>query len=109
MSDTSPAETREKGGLLRSSATYLAWWCLFGVVAGSLMPVVSDDGAFWAVKSQQATSGLIFGLLCAVVFTLAQNALNQARKRWLSRLLVFSVWMGMKFAMYGIGLATLPR
>lgn len=94
-------------GLFRSFPIYLAWWCLFGVIGSALMPVATQDGDFWAVKAQQAWSGAIFGLLCAIVFTLAQNLSNQARKRWLSRLLVFTVWMGMKFALYGLGLATL--
>ena len=42
-----------------------------------------------------ALIGAGFGVVCAVVFTLLQNAVNVARRKWLSWLLAIGTWVAM--------------
>jgi hypothetical protein len=44
----------------------------------------------------QALLGLLFGLACAVVFTLAENTWNGPRVKWKSWALVVGTWLLIK-------------
>jgi hypothetical protein len=57
-----------------------------------------DDGPepWWQQKLVQAAIGLLFGLAAAVLFTLAENALNTPRVRWKSWALVLATWLAVK-------------
>ena len=64
---------------------YAVRWLLFCEIVQLFQPV-SEDGLFWQEKLEQALLGLVFGALCALVFTAAENHFNQARlvrKTWL--------------------------
>lgn len=92
--------------------TYLWRWLFFGAIAGFATPVISPaadgtmpDGYFSHVKLQQIGFGLIFGLVCAIVFTLLQNTLNKQRNRGASWAILVGTWLGVKFAFYGVSAA----
>ena len=44
---------------------------LFGEIVQLFQPVVDDPEHFWELKFYQALTGLLFGLICALVFTVA--------------------------------------
>jgi len=80
--------------------SYLLWWCLWMGIGGMLQPVTGDaaETNFWGVKLVQLSWGIGFGVLCAAMFTLAQNTLNVQRKKYVSWANAIVIWMGMKFA-----------
>lgn len=75
---------------------YLVRWLAFGLVVHVFAPVEGPTQALWVEKLQQASVGLGFGLVCAVVFTLAENGLNPRRFRWKTWLLVVLTWLVVK-------------
>ena len=60
--------------------------------------VPAGDGPepWWQLKLMQAAVGLLFGLVCAVVFTLAENSWNKLRVQWKSWALVVGTWLLVK-------------
>ena len=82
----------------RNFGYYVIWFVIWGGLFSFLQPVSSDQLAgttFWAVKVEQALIGAGFGVACAAVFTLLQNAANVARRKWLSWLLAITTWVSM--------------
>ena len=75
---------------------YLVRWLIFGLAVHVLVPVADSAQAWWPQKLVQALVGLLFGLACAVVFTLAENGLNTPRVRWKSWALVAATWLLVK-------------
>ena len=65
---------------------YVIWFVIWGGIFSFLQPVTTEQMAgtsFWTVKVQQALLGAGFGVICAMVFTLLQNGVKQARRKWL--------------------------
>lgn len=77
---------------------YLVRWLVFGLVIHIFLPVPEGDGYFWAQKLDQALLGLVFGLVCAVVFTVVENKLNTPRVKWKTWGLVIATWLFVKTA-----------
>jgi hypothetical protein len=75
---------------------YLARWLIFGLAVHVFVPVDDGPEPWWQLKLAQAVVGLLFGLAGAVVFTLAENALNTPRVRWKSWALVMVTWLLVK-------------
>lgn len=75
---------------------YLARWLVFGVVVALFQPVLDDAEPLWKLKAMQAALGLLFGLVAAVVFTVAENKLNAARVTWKTWTLVVLTWLVVK-------------
>jgi hypothetical protein len=81
---------------------YAIWFVIWGGLFSFLQPVTTEQMAgrtFWAVKVQQASLGAGFGVVCAIVFTLLQNGLNQARRKWLSWVLAIGTWFTINLAL----------
>ena len=87
--------------LMKNWKHYMFWWCIWMGLGGMTQPVATEDGTFWMVKAIQLAWGVAFGMVCAIIFTIGQNTLNVARKKWLSWVIALVVWMGMKFAVAG--------
>ena len=75
---------------------YLARWLLFGLAVHVFVPVADGPESWWQRKLTQALVGLLFGLACAVVFTLTENALNTPRVAWKSWAIVAASWLLVK-------------
>ncbi len=75
---------------------YLARWLIFGLAVHVFVPVAESTEPWWQLKLQQAAVGLLFGLAGAVVFTLAENALNTPRLAWKSWAIVVATWLLVK-------------
>lgn len=88
---------------------YLARWLLFGLVVSVFAPVADGPEPFWQRKLLQGGLGLLFGLACAVVFTLAENTWNAHRVKWKSWAIVVGTWLLVKvvfvstLALMGVG------
>ncbi len=95
---------RKLGGVMKTDFLKYLWrWVLFGGIAGLIgKPVTDPNVVFWAEKTFMVIQGVIFGLACAVVFTLLQNKFNATRQRGRSYLFVFLTWMGMKLVFLGV-------
>lgn len=74
----------------------MARWLIFGVVVEVYQPVIGPSGHFWQEKLQQTGVGLLFGALCALVFTLAENTFNVPRVQWKSCFLALATWLLVK-------------
>jgi hypothetical protein len=72
---------------------YLARWLLFGLLVGAFSPVVEGSEPWWQGKLYQVLAQLLFGLACAVVFTLAENRFNTPRVQWKSWAIVVVTWL----------------
>lgn len=109
MDQSAPVVEATNKSLWTLWKTYLWRWLLFGFIAAGLQPVTQNLETFWLQKLYQALSGLPLGLVCFVVFTPLQNAVNTPRVRWKSWLTVIGTWMGVNFfllaVMISIGLA----
>ena len=75
---------------------YTVRWLIFGGTVGMFQPIVADLDHFWLQKLYQGLFGLLFGAVCAVVFTLAENTFNALRAKWKSWLLVIATWLLVK-------------
>jgi hypothetical protein len=75
---------------------YLARWLIFGLAVNVFMPVDDGPAPWWQLKLMQAVVGLLFGLACAVVFTLSENTWNTVRVKWKSWVLVVATWLLVK-------------
>jgi hypothetical protein len=75
---------------------YLARWLIFGLVVHLFVPVAAGPAPWWQHKLLQALVGLVFGLACALVFTLAENAWNTPRVQWKSWAIVVATWLLVK-------------
>ena len=85
--------------LFRSLPRYLVAWLIFGALAAVLTtPVITSTPPYWTVKGLQALGG-IFGIVCALVFTVAQNRLNPDRKRGRTWEIVLVVWIALRVAL----------
>lgn len=71
---------------------YCVRWLVFAVVVQVFQPVEKTSNGLLVAKLAQLGTGLLFGLLCAAVFTVAENKLNATRVRWRSWLLVLLTW-----------------
>jgi len=92
--------------------TYLWRWLLFGALGGLVTPVVNPlasgampEGYFAHVKLLQLGLGLLFGLVCAFVFTPLQNTMNKDRKRGATWAIIIFTWLAMKAVFYGASMA----
>ncbi len=65
-------------------------------------PIVDDLDHYWLQKLYQALFGLLFGAVCAVVFTLAENTFNVLRLKWKTWLIVIATWLAVKFAVVSV-------
>ena len=92
------AAVPEKRSFFETFMDYGRWWVLFGIFFSALQPVGTEDGDYWTVVSYRSLWGVLFGLICALVFAPIQNAANPTRKRWLTWLLVIAVWLVVKLA-----------
>lgn len=88
----------EPVGLWTRWRGYTVRWLLFGLVVSVFQPIVDELEHFWLQKFYQALVGLLFGAICAVIFTLAENKFNQPRVKWKSWLLVVATWLLVKVA-----------
>lgn len=75
---------------------YTVRWLLFGVIVQMAQPIVEDLEQYWLQKLYQGLFGLMFGTVCAVVFTLAENTCNPLRGRWKSWAFVVTTWLVVK-------------
>jgi len=75
---------------------YLARWLIFGLAVHVFLPVPESALPWWQLKLEQGAVGLLFGLVCAVVFTLTENRWNAARVQWKSWALVAGTWLLVK-------------
>ena len=83
-------------------AYYAIWFVIWGGLFSFLQPVSSEQmigTTFWAVKLQQGLLGVGFGVVCAVIFALLQNGVNQSRKKWLSWILAVGTWVTINAAL----------
>lgn len=85
-------------GLWNRWRGYTARWLIFGGVLGLFQPVVADNDQHWEQRLYQGLFGLLFGAVCAVVFTLSENRFNTPRVKWKSWLLVAATWLAVKVA-----------
>ena len=83
-------------GLWKRWRGYLVRWLIFGGIVGMFQPVVDDSHRYWQQKLNQGLFGLLFGAVCAVVFTLSENKFNVQRTKWKSWLLVLATWLAVK-------------
>lgn len=75
---------------------YLARWVIFGLLVHVLVPLPDAPEPWWQQKLVQAAIGLLFGVACAVVFTVTENSWNAARLRWKTWALVVATWLVVK-------------
>jgi hypothetical protein len=75
---------------------YTVRWLLFGLVVSLFQPIVDNLDHLWEQKLNQALGGLLFGAVCTVIFTLAENSFNVPRVKWKSWLFVFVTWLSVK-------------
>jgi hypothetical protein len=75
---------------------YTVRWLLFGLVVSLFQPIDDNLGHLWEQRLNQALSGLVFGVVSAVVFTLAENSFNVPRVKWKSWFFVFVTWLSVK-------------
>jgi hypothetical protein len=75
---------------------YTVRWVLFGCLTGLFQPIVDDLDHYWLQRLYQVLFGLIFGAICAVVFTLAENTLNTPRVNWKSWAIMIATWFSVK-------------
>ena len=75
---------------------YLVRWLIFGSITSIFLPIVDDLDHYWTQKLYQALVGLLFGAVCALVFTLAENTYNEQRVKWKSWLIVAATWLLVK-------------
>ena len=83
---------------------YLARWLLFGLAIGVFAPVVEGVEPWWQRKLYQILVQALFGLVCAVVFTLAENSWNTPRVQWKSWAIVAATWLLVQ-VVYATGVA----
>jgi hypothetical protein len=84
---------------------YLVRWLVFGLVVHLFQPVADGQAYFWLQKADQALIGLTFGLVGAVVFTVAENTLNTPRVRWKSWVIVVGTWLVVQVIFASVGSA----
>jgi len=75
---------------------YTVRWLLFGLVVSVFQPVDEHLNFLWQQKVNQALAGLLFGGVCAAVFTLCENTFNTPRVPWKSWSLVVGTWLVVK-------------
>lgn len=75
---------------------YTVRWALFGIIVQISQSVTEDVDPYWLQKFFQALFGLFFGVVCALVFTLAENMYNALRVRWKSWAIVVATWLVVK-------------
>jgi len=74
---------------------YTIWFVIWGALFSFLQPVFPEQmvgTTFWGAKVVQALIGAGFGVVCALVFTVLQNGINSARRKWLSWVLAIATW-----------------
>lgn len=90
-------------GFFKDFGRYAGLWLIFGVLGVVLRPDFrGSDPNFTAETLQNIPSGLLFGLVAAVIFTLAQNTSNRARSRGATWGIALAVWLGVKLLFLGI-------
>ena len=94
--------TSTQGGLWYRWLGYSVRWCLFGVIVQLYQPTSEGNQPYWEQKLTQVMVGLLFGASCAVVFTVAENTLNQLRTNWKSWLLVATTWLVVKVSFVSV-------
>ena len=82
-------------GLWHRWRGYTVRWLIFGGIVGLFQPVADSD-RYWEQTLYQGLFGLLFGAICAVVFTLSENRFNTPRVKWKSWLLVTLTWLAVK-------------
>ena len=65
-------------------------------------PIVDDLDHYWLQKLYQALFGLLFGAVCGVVFTLAENTFNEPRVKWKSWSIVIATWLAVKLVFVSV-------
>ena len=75
---------------------YLVRWLVFGLVISFFQPVADDSDQYWQQKTALGLVGLVFGLACAVLFTVAENKLNTPRVKWKTWGIVIATWLVVK-------------
>lgn len=50
------------------------------------------DTGLWVAKLHQAMFGTVFGIICALVFTLLQNGFNRPRTKSISWIFAIGSW-----------------
>lgn len=75
---------------------YLVRWLVFGVTVSLFQPVQEAPERFWELKAIQAALGVLFGLVAAAIFTVAENKFNTPRVAWKTWLLVVATWLVVK-------------
>lgn len=90
-----PPAIAAPASLWRDFLYYATWWLFWAALSAILQPLDVPDAVFWQTKVSQLIVGLVYGLFLAVTFTLAQNAMNKARRRplsWLFAIITAILW-----------------
>jgi hypothetical protein len=81
---------------------YTVRWLIFGCITGMFQPIVDDLDHYWLQKLYQALFGMFFGVVCALVFTLAENTYNVLRVKWKSWFIVVATWLVVKLVFVSV-------
>lgn len=87
---------------------YTVRWLLFGGIVGLAQPVLEASEHYWLEKLYQGLFGLLFGAVCAMVFTFSENRFNGPRIKWKSWLLVIATWLLVKLVFVSVLAASGP-
>lgn len=94
------SDTKQGHSLRKDFGYYMAWWLLFGALAGFTEFVDSSWVSIWQAKLHFVFWGLVFGASCGIVFTFLQNKYNRARIKPTTWGFAILTWMVMKFVFY---------
>nr|WP_315848160.1 hypothetical protein [uncultured Rhodoferax sp.] len=93
---SSPPWPQVGAGLWTRWWGYLARWLVFGIVVGLFQPVDDGVGELWQRMSLRLALGASFGVVAAILFTMAENIFNTVRVWWKTWLLVLLTWAVVK-------------
>jgi hypothetical protein len=105
MQSTTPTKAHwasARSGIWARWRGYTVRWLLFAEIVQLFQPIPADLDTYWQEKLYQALSGLLFGSVCAIVFTLTENTLNTPRVKWKSWLIVAGTWLAVKLVFVSV-------
>lgn len=91
-----------RSGIWNRWRGYTVRWLLFAEIVQLFQPIDAELDTYWQEKLYQALSGLLFGAVCAVVFTLSENTFNVPRVKWKSWLIVAGTWLAVKLILVSV-------
>ncbi len=78
--------------LLKDFGYYARWFSIWAVLFNFVQPV-AGEGNFWGLKLVASLYAVGFGVSCAAVFSVLQNSMNSARRKWLSWIFAILIWV----------------